>query len=227
MIFTAIVRCRLLRWTAAGFLTGLSCGLLLLDSEGASAEAAYQTVEVTDAGSIAGEVMRPSGEEESEYFPVNKDYDACGKESRRIDWVRVKDGRLLDAVVFIDRIGSGEAFMPAIEVATLQQHNCVFDPTLQIVHDGGTLELRNLDPVMHNARVYETIQAAQRQILNAVQEPGADPVSSALRATRGNAIKIECIVHDFMHAWIFVARNPYYVIVAQHRAFNISNVPPG
>jgi Polysaccharide lyase family 4, domain II len=227
VILFGIVHHWLLRSAAGSFLVGLFCALLLIESRAAGPELTYQAVEVTDGGSIAGEVMRPSGEGEFEEFPVNKDFDACGKEPRRIDWVRVKDGRLLDAVVFIDVIASGKPFAAADETAIVEQRHCSFKPSLQIIRNGGNLDLRNLDPVMHSARIYEVMQSAQRLILNAVQEKGADPISSVLRATRGNAIQIDCSVHDFMHAWIFVARNPYYSVVDDRGTFHIDDVPAG
>ncbi|WP_050419508.1 hypothetical protein [Bradyrhizobium tropiciagri] len=220
-------RQQLLRVIAGGFLVGLSGGLLLVRSQAGVPEGVYQAVELADAGSIVGEVLRPSGEGETEEFPVNKDFAACGKEPRHIEWVRVKDGRLLDAVVFIDRIGSGKPFSAAEDTVALRQTHCSFEPQLQIVRDGGNLELRNLDPVMHSARIYEVIQSARRQILNAVQDRDADPISTVIGATRGNAVKIECGVHDFMYAWIFVARNPYYAVVDDRGVFHIDNVPAG
>jgi hypothetical protein len=218
---------RVLGWTAASCLIGFPLGFSLVGLQAAGTETAYRAITVKDGGSVAGTVVLSSGVEETEEFPVNKDYEACGKEPRRIHWVRVKGSRLLDAVVFIHDIDCGKPFAEADKVIGVQQERCGFTPPLQIIRDRGRLELRNLDPVMHSARIYEIIQSAQRQILNAVQERDSDAISTVLRVTRGNAIKMECSVHDFMHGWVFVARNPYYVIVDDNGTFRIDDIPAG
>ncbi len=40
-------------------------------------------------------------------------------------------------------------------------------------------------------------------------------------------MKVECDAHDFMHGFVFVAKNPYYAKVAEDGTFSIDNVPPG
>src|SRR5947209_3868225 len=93
-------RRQLLCITTAGLLVGAWAGFLLVESQAGIREGEYQVVEVADAGSIVGEVLRPSGEKETEEIVVNKDFETCGMQSRRIDWVRAKEGLLLDTVVF-------------------------------------------------------------------------------------------------------------------------------
>jgi hypothetical protein len=50
---------------------------------------------------------------------------------------------------------------------------------------------------------------------------------TSIRVTRGNAIKVECSAHEFMHSWLFVARNPYCAQVDEGGAFRISDLPAG
>ena len=33
--------------------------------------------------------------------------------------------------------------------------------------------------------------------------------------------------HDFMHGFVFVARNPYYAVVGADGSFKIDDIPPG
>ncbi len=40
-------------------------------------------------------------------------------------------------------------------------------------------------------------------------------------------MKVECDAHDFMHAFVFVAKNPYYAVVGDDGSFNIGDIPPG
>ena len=48
-----------------------------------------------------------------------------------------------------------------------------------------------------------------------------------LSMRRGVAMKVECDAHDFMHAWVFVAKNPYYALVSENGEFTIADIPPG
>ena len=40
-------------------------------------------------------------------------------------------------------------------------------------------------------------------------------------------MKIECDAHDFMHGFVFVAKNPYYAKVAEDGTYTIDNIPAG
>jgi hypothetical protein len=135
--------------------------------------------------------------------------------------------RLVDVVVFIDDVQAGKPFTAQSETTKLIQKGCRFAPLIQILQDGGALVLTNQDPILHNAQGYEIIYSARRNIMNVVQEAGSEPFAIPIRVTRGNAIKIECSAHEFMHSWLFVARNPYYALVDEAGAFRIGDLPAG
>ena len=40
-------------------------------------------------------------------------------------------------------------------------------------------------------------------------------------------MKVECDAHDFMHAFVFVAKNPYYSVVDENGNFEIGDIPAG
>ncbi len=48
-----------------------------------------------------------------------------------------------------------------------------------------------------------------------------------LRRPNSHAIKLECDAHNFMHAWMFAADNPYYSVTGADGAFAIGDIPPG
>jgi hypothetical protein len=63
--------------------------------------------------------------------------------------------------------------------------------------------------------------------MNVSQPERGNIVSKRIVMEQGHALKIECDAHAFMHAWVFVARNPYYAEVDEQGRFEIDEVPPG
>jgi hypothetical protein len=194
---------------------------------GGSVVEQYHVAAVSNGGILSGSVWLVSGNPESERFAVTKDVDVCGGGDRVVDWVSVADGGLLDAVVYIEDIGSGKPFSPDFTTVVIRQEGCRYRPWLQVVMDAGTMEVRNLDSVMHNVHAYEIIHSARRSLFSVVQQAGDDAVRTIVRATRGNSVKIECDAHDFMHAWLFVVRNPYFAVVSRGGQYRISDIPAG
>ncbi|MEA3291676.1 MAG: hypothetical protein U9Q71_05155, partial [Pseudomonadota bacterium] len=60
-----------------------------------------------------------------------------------------------------------------------------------------------------------------------ISQPKPGTVTKAIKLKKGPAIKVECDAHDFMHGFVFVARNPYFAQVAEDGTYIIDNVPPG
>jgi len=85
----------------------------------------------------------------------------------------------------------------------------------------------NSDPVLHNIHTYELIGRARRTVMNVSQPEKGNIVKKKIKLRKGTAMKVECDAHDFMHAFVFVAKNPYYAVVGKDGGFEIKDVPPG
>ncbi|WP_426417638.1 carboxypeptidase regulatory-like domain-containing protein [Aestuariirhabdus sp. LZHN29] len=199
----------------------------LVFSTGALA-ASYQEVDVKDGGTVTGKVTFSGTDQPPRPYSVTKDNSVCGTGTREIDFIKVNDGGLSDVVVFLDRVNQGKAF-PS-KPAVVDQQECYFLPYLSVMHNRDTISSINKDTVLHNIHTYEQIQAgkklAKKTVFNLSQpEPGTLTKKVVLK--RGNAMKLECDAHDFMHAFVFVAKNPYYAVVNNDGSFTIDAVPPG
>ena len=64
-------------------------------------------------------------------------------------------------------------------------------------------------------------------MMNVSQPNQGDTVSKEVRLRRGNGMKVECDAHDFMHSFVFVAKNPYYSVVGADGTFSIGDIPAG
>ncbi len=195
-------------------------------SGGVSA-AKYKEVEVSNGGTITGKVLAGSAKENIRNYTISKDADVCGSGERIVPMVAIKDGALLNAVVYLEKVKAGKKFVSGMTKNTIDQKKCTFEPYLSFMRNKGELEAINSDAVLHNIHAYELIGRARRTVLNVSQPEKGSIVTKKIKLRKGSGMKIECDAHDFMHAFVFVARNPYYAQVNDKGEFEIKDVPPG
>ncbi|WP_275099048.1 carboxypeptidase regulatory-like domain-containing protein [Sedimenticola hydrogenitrophicus] len=196
----------------------------------AAQSAAYKEAAVSGGGSITGKVKFAGKDESAKSYTISKDNDVCGNGSREIDFVRVKDGHLLDSVVYLDKVKEGKAFPAEVADATVTQKGCEFSPFLQVMRNENNLVAVNKDPVLHNIHTYELLTGSYtgpKKTQSNVSQPEPNTVTKQVALKKGPAMKIECDAHDFMHGFVFVAQNPYFAVVQEDGSFTIDNVPPG
>jgi hypothetical protein len=85
----------------------------------------------------------------------------------------------------------------------------------------------NVDHTLHNIHTYEQIGKARRTVMNVSQPNAGDTVTKKVKLRRGDGMKIECDAHDFMHGFVYVAKNPYYSVVDENGGFSIDGIPAG
>ena len=205
----------------------LALATMMSFASGADAAKKYKEVDVANGGTITGKVLLGGAKVESQFFTISKNPEVCGHGSRTVEWVRANGEALLDTVVYLEKVTEGKPFEASSKNIVMDQKGCRFLPFIQVMINGGQLEAKNSDPVLHNIHTYELIKKARRTVMNVSQPDRSNVVDKKVKLRKGVAMKIECDAHDFMHAWVFVARNPYYALVDDNGAFTITGVPPG
>ncbi len=191
------------------------------------ARAGYEAAPVDNAGTITGRVLLGGATTEIQQRQVYKNTEVCGLGPRYTPLVSANKDGLLDVIVYLEDIERGKPFAAAAKKVTINQKACVFEPRLSVMVDGGELEAVNSDPLLHNIHVYEMWGGLRQTVMNVSQPERGNIVSKRIKLKRGHTLKVECDAHDFMHAWVFVARNPYYAKVDGQGRFEIDEVPPG
>ena len=204
-------------------LSSLALGLAMSVSTAYAGK--YKVVEVKDGGTIIGKVSFSGDDPAPKVYAITKDPDTCGTGDREVDFVKVKDGGLGDAVVYLDKVKKGKAFDDKAD-GGVNQKGCAFDPFIQVMHNKGKFTATNSDPVSHNIHTYEIMGRAKKTVFN-ISQPDKGKVTKKIKLKRGVAMKIECDQHDFMQGFAFVAKNPYYALVAEDGTYKIDNVPAG
>lgn len=191
-----------------------------------SQAAAYKEGSVSNGGTITGKVAFAGKDKAPKTYKISKDNDVCGTGSREIDYVRVKDGNLMDTVVYLTKVKEGKPFPAELSNAKLDQKGCEFKPFLQVMKNATKIAAVNQDPILHNIHTYEIIGRTKKTVFN-VSQPEPNTVTKTVKLKRGVAMKVECDAHDFMHGFVFVAKNPYFAKVAEDGTYSITDVPAG
>src|SRR4051794_6438959 len=125
-----------------------------------------------------------------------------------------EQGALANAVVWVEDAPATPAGPPPV----LDQKRCAYAPAVLVGHTGGTLKVKNSDPLMHNVRAGALFNVGM-PIENQV-------ISRALPATPG-PLKLVCDVHPWMRADVMVLPHDQWAITDLKGHFEIANVASG
>lgn len=183
----------------------------------AAPPAGYTVTQVSGGGTIAGKILYSGKPVRPKQVPVTQDMASCGK-TKEIYPVKIEQGGVAEAVVWLDDITSGKAFN--FPEAVIDQKNCEFVPHVLLMQPG-TVKVLNTDPCSHNIHVFSS---ANREV-NQSNPPKTAPIEVTLM--RPDQALVRCEIHKWMEADVFVAKNPYYVVSGAGGAYTLTNVPPG
>ena len=193
---------------------------------------AYEEINVQNGGTIKGKTTMTGK------MPFPRHYhlvlfpniDMCAEVDTDDEMNRVLDdfktsptGELKDVVISLEKVEAGKPFNK--EPINILSENCKFFPDVNLIRQGESFKVDNVDAVMHNSQVY---QKERGKILLNIPIP-AEEVSEG-KVTFKKHYKIMqmiCGMHEFMQTWGYRVQNPYYFLTKQDGNFNIDNIPPG
>jgi hypothetical protein len=129
---------------------------------------------------------------------------------------------LADVIVHVKGVAAGAAQPVPKEPAVLDQHGCMYRPSVLPVRVGQPLVVRNSDQVMHN--VHAT--AKHNPSFNIGQPMAGLEARRVMRAPE-LAIPVRCDIHDWMEASIAVFDHSFYAVTSSDGSFTINGLPPG
>jgi Polysaccharide lyase family 4, domain II len=180
---------------------------------------AYNTMEVTNGGSIEGTVEYAGAhvpkDQVVEMIPENS---FCGVKLPAERYV-IKDRKIKNVVVYIEDIKAGKPVPD--DPVTLTNLQCAFVPHVAIGFKGNTFIERNDDPIPHNIHTYWS-----GKTLYNIELPGED-MSITKPLTKTGLIEIECDTHHWMHGYLQVFDHPYATVTNEDGEFYLKDVPPG
>lgn len=202
---------------------------LAIPSVAHAQSARYVEKEVMGGGVIRGKVAF-KGEAPRLTLSVTADRKDCTHEGGKVASPRLKvspEGGVAETVVFLRSIAEGKPLSELPGAFTLDQVGCVYEPFVQVVAFKERLAIFNSDSLIHNVNAKLD---GGKQIFNYAmpnpEYPKKKKVESR-RLVRPGVLHINCNVHTWMSAYVWVVRHPYYAVTDSTGAFELTDVPPG
>ena len=194
----------------------------------------YEEARVLDGGTLTGKVILDGPVPEPRIFPLalypfgpfcekNKAI-SDGHGGVRISEFKVgPDKGMEDVVIAVLDVKKGKPFR-AIG-ANLVARDCEFLPFVSIVQNHGTFVMKNEDPIIHNAQLY---QSEKGNLLLTVPNPPHSTGTFQIHFEKHKKIyQMICGMHEFMQTWGYAVDNPYYALTDSDGKFTIDGLPPG
>ncbi len=181
-------------------------------------------------GVVTGTV-KLSGEKPAPYKnPGTKAFEKqCGFEGAiEIQYVQVNQQTkgIQDTLVYVETVDAvHENLLPPKQAKVLQKH-CRFHPHVQVVRTGGTLELLNSDPAVHNFN-YKPTSDNNFVKGNIVQQAASNkPKQDQIDVGTTDVYSSQCNVHPWMNGMFLAIDHHGYDVTGKKGTYRIQ-LPPG
>ncbi len=153
---------------------------------------------------------------------VTRDPETCSTTIyRQSITVRSPSGELKDAVVMAEGIHASGKEQTRTQSMVLSNSKCSFSPHVMPLQTGSTLEIQNLDQVMHNTHITHEL----RTFINVAMVVNGRPV--AKRVANSGLYRVQCDVHKFMEGYVLASEHPYFSVTDERGSAKILDVPAG
>lgn len=174
-----------------------------------------------DPGTVRGSVWLEGPRPAPLLLRVTRDRRFCGDEKISPRLTLSPEGGVRDAVVVVEGL-EGAARVTDAGNVVVDNRACEFLPHVQAAVVGQTLLIRNRDPFLHTAHVYLddgrtwfnlALPAWRRPIRRRLERPGL--------------LRIECNVHAWKWAFVYVSPHPFVSVTDASGQIRIGGLGPG
>lgn len=183
----------------------------------------YRVVDVPDAGSVGGHVLIEGAIPAA--APLRPTSDSADCDALPGDPSLSHRGPALEnAVVWLSDVRAGVA-LPVEKRYAITQSGCLFDPRVQGIVVGGTVNVRSVDPIRHTNVV---LRAGTADTLAVIRQYDAGSVVPDEHIGKvPGLVELRCEQHPWTRGWIAVFDHPYFAVTGPDGSFTIPDVPPG
>lgn len=189
----------------------------------AEASGTYRVVDVANGGTVIGRVTIDGDVPAPPAPPLTADSADCDVTPGDPSIVN-RGGALENVVVWLSDVRAGVA-LPAEKRYAVTQSGCLFDPRVQAIALGGTVNVRSVDPLRHTNVL---LRAGTSDTLAVVRQYDAGSVVPDEHVgKRAGLVELTCEQHPWTRGWIAVFDHPYFAVTGADGSFRIADVPPG
>ena len=187
----------------------------------------YQADPTINGVTVQGRIKLSGLPKDNVPIPVYRDDDYCGEtilgETVAVDPSTDGLGNVVVRLVGVER---GKPLIPSESplILEIESKKCRFSPHLSVAAVGTILEIRNLDPILHNLHVRRETRFGPT-VMNVFQPAGTRSVQKPF--SEAGRLDVRCDVHAFMSASIHVFDHPYFTTTDHTGSFAMTKVPPG
>lgn len=183
----------------------------------------YRPVQVDADGWVGGTVRIVGEVPPDTVIHPTMDQRVCGRELTDNSMV-VRDGLLGGAVVWLTDIRSGRP-LPATRRYEVTNARCRLEPRVQAVAAGGTLNVRNSDPIPQRTMIRRHHDGQSLALVEQTDFGQVVPDDRVL--SEPGLLELTSELHPWTRGWVAVFDHPYFAVTDARGAFVLEGVPPG
>lgn len=162
-------------------------------------------------------------------LPVGKDTSVCtpgGKQILAEDLVVDPASKgIAHCLIFVDKAPDSwihESAKTAPGESLFDQKECVFLSHTFAFQTNQKIQLKNSDPILHNAAGTPAGNAPFN-----IGIPGGTSSTYSANKETAAPFQVKCTIHEWMSAWMIVRGNGYFAVTNPKGEFEMKNVPAG
>lgn len=193
------------------------------DETASTEQHATETAESQAAGSLEVTAQFEGEAPEREEFDASGNPE-CGTDTIQGQRVVVNDNETLQNVVVAVTDAPANLEANAAKNTTIDQAGCQYEPHVAILGTEGKLTVKDSDEGLHNVRA--TTQDGQ-QLFNKTTFKGQSVDIEAAQFDGPGAYRLECNVHPWMEAYVFVTENGRAGVTGDEGRTELTELPAG
>ncbi len=182
----------------------------------------YEVVEVTNGGTIKGQVKSATKVKDPVY-KLSDDTDYCGKTQNALAYILSPDLQIKNVLVIVEDVAKGKA-APKIDL-TLDNNKCRFEPLVSISYVKSQYIVKNSDPIFHNTSLAAKLKNRRRTVFNLALPHKDQSIKKKNRIS--GVMGAKCDAHAWMRAYVYSSRHPYVAVTDKKGNFEIKDLLPG